>query len=147
MALMIKKLRFGSISEPCSGLAPQTLVYAGKVLLWQHQLIENWTQGKTTHTTCQKRPWVTQALPSLPHIDPAPVQHPWEKGSLNHSTGEDISFKNWTRTIKGSNEILSRLQLLLLFCTQLSPRVLITALRPVVKCQENISLQQSIPPL
>lgn len=67
------------------------------------------------------------------------MQHPWEKGSLKHSTREETSFKNRTRTIKGSNKILTRLQLFLLFCTQLPHRVLITALQPAVKCQENIS--------
>lgn len=139
MSLMIKKLRLGSISEPCSGLAPQTPVHAGKFLLWQHQLDENWTYGNTTRTTCQRKPWLTRALPSLPHIDPVSVQHPWEKGSLKHSTREETSFKNRTRTIKGSNKILTRLQLFLLFCTQLPHRVLITALQPAVKCQENIS--------
>lgn len=138
MSLMIKKLKVGSCSERCSGLAPQTLIYAGKFLLWQHQLGESWTDGNTTHTTCQSKPWVTHG-PALPATHrSSPVQHPWEKGSFEHSTREDISFKNPTRSIKESNKILKELQLFLLFCTQLSHRVFNHCFA-VVRCQKNTS--------
>lgn len=150
MSLMIKKLRLGSISEPCSGLAPQTLVYAGKFLLWQQQLDETWTDGNTTHTTCQRKPWVTHGPALAATHRSSFVQHLWEKkkGSFKHSTREDISFKNLTRTIKESNKIIGGLQLFLLFCTQLSHRVFNHCFAASCEMPEkHLLLQQSISPV
>lgn len=81
---------------------------------------------------------VTVALPCLPHIDPALCSLPG-KGQPPAQHREDISFKNPTHTIKESNKILGRVQLFLLFCTQLSHRVFITALQAVVKCHKTPS--------
>lgn len=141
MSLMIKKLRLGSISEPCSGLAPQTLVYAGKFLLWQQQLDETWTDGNTTHTTCQRKPWVTHGPALAATHRSSFVQHPWEKKRAASSTAPERTFhlKTWHAPLRRVTRSLEDCSYFSFSVLNFHTGFLITALQPVVKCQKNTS--------